>query len=142
MGLQLRYSNGTRLQLTSEVPSDVRDPFLFCGGTSTYGIPGYASAPIRFETSPATTVSSISGVFGGDFETGGLGRRISLATEVSGSRRCFMETDGEGHARHFSCSFPAGTRLRDIVLRLDVERDRRYGVFAGIAYLRAKTRSA
>ena len=143
MGLQFRYSNGTRLQLVSEGPGDVSDPFLFCGGTSTHGIPGYASAPVTFDPgSPSTTVSSISGVFGGDFETGGLGRRIGLATEASGTRRCFAETDGEGHARRFRCSFPAGTRLSDVVLQLSVERDRRYGVFAGIAYLRATTKPA
>ena len=140
MTLLLQFADGRSLSFASRSPTDAGDAFLFCGGTASRGIPGLASAPIRFNsaTTSGESVTSISGVYGGDFDGGGEERRVSLTTEVAGDRVCASRTDGDGHARRFTCVLPTGTALADVVLRLDVERDSRFSVFAGIGNLRAK----
>jgi serine/threonine-protein kinase len=141
MGLRLQFANGSSLRYASSGPADRSDHFVFCGGTSTYGIPGYASAPVRFGADGSAIVHSVSGVFGTDFEAGSQQRRIGLKIEAQGSTTCASATDSAGHARRFSCTFPRDTRLNDVVLRFSVDGDRRYGVFAGIGDLRAKVQS-
>lgn len=139
MELRLEYADGSGRTYSSRGPSDKSDDFLFCGGTRTYGIGGLASAPIRFEgVRRDRSVTSISGVFGADFDSGSQRRRIALTTSVGDRGICFSETDAAGHAEKFSCELPPGTRLEDVVLRLAVDRDAEFGVFAGIADLRGR----
>jgi serine/threonine protein kinase len=138
MGLRLRFADGTTNSFVSSGPGDTSESFLFCGGTRTHAIPGFASAPVRFtRLTDSGEIRSLSGVVGADFESGG-GHRVGLVTEVSGEAVCSTTTDGAGHARRVSCRLPRGTRLQDVVLRLSVEGDSRYGVFAGIGDLRGR----
>ena len=142
MTMLLQFADGTPLNFASSSPADTGDAFLFCGGSTSRGLPGLASAPLRFNSaSSGESVTSISGVYGRDFDAGGERRGVSLTTEVAGDPVCASRTDGDGHARRFTCFLPVGTALADVVLRLDVERDRRFSVFAGIANLRAESGS-
>src|SRR5207342_649379 len=137
MTLHLQFASGTSLEFVSRDPSDTADAFLFCGGTATHHIPGLASAPLTFSSAvPGSIVESISGVYGRDFDSGGVDRRISLTTEVAGAAVCSSRTDGAGHARRFACNLPADTKLEQVVLQLMVEGDQPLGVFAGIGNLR------
>jgi hypothetical protein len=138
MTMLLQFPDGRELNFVSNGPGDTSDAFLFCGGSAFKNLPGLASGPLRFESASPESVTSISGVYGRDFDAGDEERSVSLTTEVAGDRVCASRTDGAGHARRFTCDLPDGTSLADVVLRLDVERDRRFSVFAGIGNLRVE----
>jgi hypothetical protein len=139
MELELRYPTGRARAWVSEDPSDTADNFLFCGGSVTYHLSGYASAPVRFQDRDSVSrIVSVRGIVGADRDEGAPGRRVALTIYYEGERICEFATDARGHARRFSCrGFPTSGSLSGLELRLDVAGDRRTGVFAGVAELEA-----
>lgn len=139
MELEFRYASGATAKWVSADPSDTNDNFVFCGGSATHNLPGYASAPIHFRNAGRISrIVLVGGMFGADRDAGAPGRRVELVVSYNGQRVCHLRTDASGHARRFKCrGFPSSSTLAPLELRLDVTGDRRQGVFAGIADLEA-----
>jgi hypothetical protein len=143
IALVLRFANGRESRSISSSYADRTEDFLFCGGSTTYSTPGYASGTVRFSKSPRGRVVSLSGAFGADFDAGSVRRPVTLVVTSSGRTVCRLSTDGAGHARRFTCKgFPSGATISNLRVGLRVSGDRRYSVFAGIQDLVATVQRA
>lgn len=130
------YPNGRRV----EFASDGRRDFILCGGSTTRNRPGLASGTIQLAPNVySERVLSVQGTFGRDFDDGVRGGgAIGLTVLYEDRVVCRFRTDGSGHARNFNCrKFPQQSDLGLVKLRLSVNPDDDYGVFAGIGGLKA-----
>ena len=126
MRLVLRFRSGRTLSYASRNAGQTSSRWMFCGGSTSLRLPGFASGDLRFsDPTGVARLVAVSGVIGGDFDSP-LRRRVSLAIEYDGTPRCRLHTDALGHAVRFRCArFPPQSSPSHVTLALRVAGDRR-----------------
>jgi len=127
------FADGTMIKYSTK--PDYRHDYILCGGSTTYNLPGLASAKIGVGAPDATErVVAINGIFGRDFDGGnGKGGGMSLTILYGTKPICTYRTDGDGHAQRFVCKgFPEQSDLSNVSFKMNLDIDSDYGQFAGI----------